>query len=110
MSSSLKAGTEVHVLGFPAGLGIKDGKHTVEPIYNKMTISREGLNEARCIMVSEGVAHGNSGGPVFTVQNGELVVIGIVSRKESATQQQGMFGITQQQQQYDQLVPISNLR
>ena len=110
LSSSLKAGTEVHVLGFPAGLGIKDGKHTVEPIYNKMTISREGLNEARCIMVSEGVAHGNSGGPVFTVHNGELVVIGIVSRKESATQQQGMFGITQQQQQYDQLVPISNLR
>ena len=44
-----------------------------------------------------------------TVHNGELVVIGIVSRKESATQQQGMFGITQQQQQYDQLVPISNL-
>ncbi len=110
LSSSLKSGTEVHVLGFPAGLGIKDGKHTVEPIYNKMTVSREGLNDARCIMVSEGVAHGNSGGPVFIVQNGELVVVAIVSRKEGATQQQGMFGITQQQQQYDQLVPISNLR
>jgi len=109
LASSLKAGTEVHVLGFPAGLGIADGKTIVEPIYNKMTVSREGLNSARCVMVSEGVAHGNSGGPVFAVQDGKLVVIGIVSRKEGATQQQGMFGITQQQQQYDQLVPISNM-
>lgn len=36
LSESLRAGTEVHVLGFPAGIGIKDGKHIVEPIYNKM--------------------------------------------------------------------------
>lgn len=109
LASSLKAGTEVHVLGFPAGLGIADGNTIVEPIYNKMTVSREGLNSARCVMVSEGVAHGNSGGPVFVVKDGKMVVIGIVSRKESATQQQGMFGIKQQQQQYDQLVPISNM-
>lgn len=109
-SSSLKAGTPVYVLGFPAGIGYKDGKAEVEPIFNQMTVSRDGLNSARCIMVSEGVAHGNSGGPVFVANNGKLEVVAIVSRKESSTQQYGTFGIVQQQQQYDQLVPMSNVQ
>ena len=109
-SSNLKAGTPVYVLGFPAGLGFKDGKAEVEPIFNQMTVSRDGLNSSRCVMVSQGVAHGNSGGPVFIVNNGKLDVIAIVSRLESATQQYGTFGIIQQQQQYDQLVPMSNVQ
>ena len=82
----------------------------VEPIYNQMYVSRDGLNDSRCIMVSEGVAHGNSGGPVFAYVNGQLSVVGIVSRKEIATQMVGTFGVQQQQQQYDQLVPMSNLK
>lgn len=110
LSQNLKAGTKVHVLGFPAGLGIEDGRVSIEPIYNEMSVSRDGLNKAECIMVSEGVAHGNSGGPVFATKNGQLHVIGIVSRKEAATQQIGVFGIVQQQQQYDQLVPIVNVK
>ncbi len=110
LSSSLKSGTTVHVLGFPSGLGKADGKNDIEPIYNKMSVSRDGLNNSGCIMVSEGVAHGNSGGPVFVVNNGHLNAIAVVSRKESATQQYGMFGITQQQQQYDHLVPLSNMK
>ena len=109
ISDKLKAGTEVHVLGYPAGLGVSDGKNRYEPIYNKMTVSREGLNNAKCIMVSEGTAHGNSGGPVFVYRNGTLSVIGIVSRLEAATQQLGSYGIVQQQQQYDHLVPMCNL-
>ena len=109
-AASLKAGTPVYVLGFPAGIGYKDGKAEVEPIFNQMTVSRDGLNSARCVMVSEGVAHGNSGGPVFIVNNGKLEVFAIVSRKESSTQQYGTFGITQQQQQYDQLIPMSNVQ
>lgn len=109
MSSSLKAGTTVHVLGFPSGLGKGDGAKDVEPIYNKMVVSRDGLNNAACIMVTEGVGHGNSGGPVFAVENGHLVAIAIVSRKESSTQQYDLFGISQQQQQYDHLVPLSNI-
>lgn len=110
LSSSLKAGTTVHLLGFPSGLGKSDGNSDVEPIYNKMSVSRDGLNSSRCIMVTEGVAHGNSGGPVFVLNNGRLEAIAVVSRKESATQQYGMFGITQQQQQYDHLVPLSNMK
>lgn len=110
LSKNMKAGQTVHVLGFPAGLGFGDGNRMVEPIYNQMYVSRDGLNDSKCIMVSEGVAHGNSGGPVFAYVNGRLFVVGIVSRKEVATQMLGTFGVQQQQQQYDQLVPMSNLR
>lgn len=110
MSRNLKAGQAVHVLGFPAGLGFGDGKTIVEPIYNQMFVSREGLNDSRCIMVSEGTAHGNSGGPVFAYVNGKLSVVAIVSRGETATQMIGVFGVEQQQQQYDQLVPMCNLK
>lgn len=110
LSSTLKAGATVHVLGFPSGLGKADGDREVEPIYNRMSVSRDGLNNSGCIMVSEGVAHGNSGGPVFVLNNGKLEAVAVVSRKESATQQYGMFGIKQQQQQYDHLVPLANLK
>lgn len=110
LSSSLKAGATVHVLGFPSGLGKGDGKQDVEPIYNKMSVARDGLNNSDCIMVSEGVAHGNSGGPVFVMSDNQLKAIAVVSRKESATQQYGLFGITQQQQQYDHLVPLANMK
>lgn len=110
LSETLKAGQEVHVLGFPGGLGLFDGKQSVEPIYNVMRVSRDGLNDANCIMVSEGAAQGNSGGPVFAFVNGQLQVIAIVSRKETATQDSSISGVGLQQQQYDQLVPMSNLK
>lgn len=111
LSGSLKAGTEVHVLGFPEGLGIDDGQEKrVEPIYNKMSVARNGLNRERCVMVSQGVAHGNSGGPVFVIQNGKIYAVAIVSRLEAKTQKFENGVIVQQQQQYDQLVPLKNLR
>lgn len=110
MSKNLKAGQEVHVLGFPGSLGIADGDDLIEPIYNNMYVSRDGLNDSNCIMVSQGVAKGNSGGPVFVYADGKLKVVAVVSRKESATQAAGIYGVQLQQQQYDQLVPISNLK
>lgn len=109
LSKTLQAGQVVHVLGFPGGLGIGDGSEDIDPIYNDMTVSRSGVNSG-CIMVSQGVAKGNSGGPVFAYVNGKLTVVAIVSRKETATQAAGTFGIQLQQQQFDQLVPISNLK
>lgn len=112
LSTSLTAGMEVHVLGFPARIGVDDGQQRIEPIYNKMSVARTGLNNQGCIMVSQGVAHGNSGGPVFTVQGNQLYAVAIVSRLEGATQQYNKEGtaIKQQQQQYDQLIPIKNIR
>ena len=97
-SDNLKSGTTVHLLGFPMSLGIGDGNKFVDPIYNTMTISRDGLNDSRCIMVSQGVDHGNSGGPVFVLQNGKLSVIGIVSRGDHNSKL------------YNHLIPMSNLK
>ena len=98
LSDNLKSGSTVHLLGFPKSLGIEDGDKIVEPIYNSMNIARDGLNDGRCIMVSQGVDHGNSGGPVFVMNNGQLRVIGIVSRGDSKSDL------------YNHLVPMSNLK
>lgn len=98
MSNTMKGGTSVHLLGFPRSLGISDGTKIVDPIYNSMSVSRDGLNDGRCIMVSQGVDHGNSGGPVFVVNKGQAYVIGIVSRGDSKSDL------------YNHLVPMSNLR
>lgn len=98
VSDNLKKGKNVHLLGFPKSLGIMDGEKLVEPIYNKLTVSRNDLNEGRCIMVNQGVDHGNSGGPVFALDNGKFLVIGIVSRGDS------------QSEYYNHLIPMSNLK
>lgn len=97
LSKSLKSGTSVHMLGFPKRLGIGDGKTMVDPIYNKLNVSRDGLTKARCIMVNQGVEHGNSGGPVLTLVDGKLQVIGIVSRGDHNSD----F--------YNHLIPMCNL-
>lgn len=98
LSKNLTAGTTVHVLGFPQALGVDDGDKLIESIYNSMTVSRNGLNEANCIMVSSGIDHGNSGGPVFAMVGNKLEVIGIVSRGDLKSDH------------YNHLVPIGNLR
>lgn len=96
-SANLKAGRELHLLGFPGGNGVADGKQFISPIYNKLTVSRDGLNDSRCIMVNQGIDHGNSGGPAFYIQGGAAYVVGIVSRGDSNSKL------------YNHLVPMSNL-
>lgn len=96
-SANLKAGTSVHLLGFPGGNGIADGKQLVDPIYNHLSVARDGLNASRCIMVNQGVDHGNSGGPVFIIKGNSTYVIGIVSRGDANSDL------------YNHLVPMSNL-
>ena len=98
LSKNLKAGTEVHMLGFPKDSGFEDGKQRVEAIYHKMSVSRDGLNDANCIMVSSGADHGNSGGPVFALVGNQLQVVGIVSRGDLKSEH------------YNHLVPLSNIK
>lgn len=98
LSDKLKGGMTAHLLGFPKSLGIDDGDKIVEPIYNNLSISRDGLNKARCIMVTQGVDKGNSGGPVFVLDNKKLYAIGIVSRHDSNSEH------------YNHLIPMSNLK
>lgn len=98
MSNNLRAGTTAHVLGFPKGNGINDGKTKIEPLYNNLSVSRNGLTKARCIMVNQGIDHGNSGGPVFVMKKGHLYAIGIVSRGDHNSK----F--------YNHLIPMCNIK
>ena len=97
-SSSLKAGEKLYVLGFPRRLGVDDGSKHVEPIFNELSVARDGLNDGDCIMITAGTDHGNSGGPVFVERKGKLVAVGIVSRGDSRSAE------------YGHLVPIKNIR
>lgn len=113
LSSQLHAGTEVHVLGYPMGIGYKDGTQNsgAEAIYNSMKVARDGLNKEGMIMMSQGVAHGNSGGPLFVLKDGKLCAIGIVSQLMNETQMrdEASGALMQQQQQYEEHVPIRNI-
>lgn len=75
------------VLGFPVGLGVDDGPELIQPIFNELRVSRGGLANNGCFLHSSGTDHGNSGGPIFALENNKLVVVGIVSRGDHRTQQ-----------------------
>jgi S1-C subfamily serine protease len=96
-STSLRTGEDIHILGFPQGHGVGDGRLLIEPIYNKMSVSRDGLDSEGCILTSQGADHGNSGGPVFALRGNKLVVIGIVSRLDRSDQ-------------YNHIVPIRQIK
>lgn len=73
--------------GFPVGLGVMDGSQQIDPISVELTTSRRGLANNGCILHSRGTDHGNSGGPIFAVKDGKLVVVGIVSRGDHRTKE-----------------------
>lgn len=97
LSKSLLPMQKLIVLGFPQGIGVMDGNENVEPISNELTTSRRGLANNGCILHSRGTDHGNSGGPIFTIADGKLIVIGIVSRGDYRTSE------------HNWAVPISNI-
>lgn len=97
LSKNLMPMQKLVVLGFPKGIGVLDGKNKVEPISSELTTSRKGLAANGCILHSSGTDHGNSGGPILTVKDGKLVVIGIVSRGDIRTDQ------------HNWAVPIANI-
>lgn len=98
LSTSLLPMQKLVVLGFPQGLGVKDGDLIVEPIVNELKTSRKGLASNGCIMHTRGTDHGNSGGPIFAIKQGKFVVVGIVSRGEGRTEE------------YNWAVPIANIK
>lgn len=81
-SDKLERGTELTVLGFPLGKGA-DGDE-IKPVYGSAIVASEGLQpDGKILTTNTNYEHGNSGGPVFYMDdNGELVVIGIVSTGE----------------------------
>ncbi len=110
MSSSMNSGTAVHILGYSEQM-TKGGGQT-EPIYSKNVVSGDGLNSGKCILVADGVVRGYSGSPVFVYTNGQLEAVAITVEKERASQQYGIFSnsISQELPQYNQFIPLSNLK
>lgn len=78
LSSNLKAGEKLFILGYPLGLGTSSSN--VMPSYSGAEVARDGLADGGYILTTQsGFEHGNSGGPVFVEREGKKVVVGIVS-------------------------------
>ena len=78
LSTNLKMGEKLIILGYPLGLGASS--KGVKPSYSSAEVARDGLADGGYILTtSTGFEHGNSGGPVFVERNGKKIVIGIVS-------------------------------
>lgn len=97
LSQNLLPMQQLVAIGFPKGLGVKDGKELVDPISSNITCSRQGLANNGCILHSAGTDHGNSGGPILAISGDKLVVVGIVSRGEMKSKH------------FDWAVPISQI-
>ena len=86
LSNNLQTTMELHVLGFPKGIGVGDTPSVINPVYNKINVSLDGLDNSGCFLHTRGTDKGNSGGPIFARKGDELVVIGIVSRGSKSDQ------------------------
>lgn len=76
---NLERGTKLTVLGFPLGLGA-NSPTSINPIYGSCIVSVDGLQQGMILTTSTDYEKGSSGGPAFyTDENGNLVVVGIVS-------------------------------
>lgn len=78
-SNNLERGTKLTVLGFPLGLGANSPTQ-INPIYGSGIVSVDGLQRGLILTTDTNYEQGCSGGPAFyTDENGNMVVIGIVS-------------------------------
>lgn len=77
LSEDLKQGTQLHILGYPHGLGKGN------PIYSTAVCAQNGLNDdlGKVIVASnDNTEGGNSGGPIFIKTNeGKWEIVAIVS-------------------------------
>jgi len=93
-SCALRAGEDAHILGFPHTAGVAQCENMLEPIYDKESISRDGIDSYGCILTSKNADNCNSGSPVMALRNNRLVVVGILSRLNFASKQ------------YNHIIPI----
>lgn len=77
-SLQLTKNTKLTIIGFPFGFGV--GFARVEPPVSSAVVAKDNLEDNAILTTDSGSEHGNSGGPVFYMDNsGKLVVIGLVS-------------------------------
>lgn len=78
-SSNLKRSEHLYILGFPMGIGA-NSPTDITPMSSEAKTAHDGLQNGVIITTATTFEQGNSGGPVFALdENGGLEVIGIVS-------------------------------
>lgn len=78
LSAKLPVGSDLHILGFPHGWGAID-THNFNSLYNSCKVAKEGLEDGIIRISDRSFEGGNSGGPVFYNDHGNLKAVGIVS-------------------------------
>lgn len=93
LASNLPIGADLHLLGFPLGMGAIDTSD-LSPLYGSCKTSLSGLENGIIRISARNYESGNSGGPVFYMHNGKLKAIGIVSYSVSTTTHGGITSIS----------------
>jgi hypothetical protein len=78
LAKNLKAGRELYILGYSYGKALQN-KGLVKPLFSKAVVAQDGLTGNLINVTNRNFAQGNSGGPVFALNNGKFEVVGIVS-------------------------------
>ncbi|MFO7798987.1 MAG: FHA domain-containing protein [Rhodohalobacter sp.] len=78
LSGNLRNGTDLFVLGYSYGAEFRV-EGNLEPYFSTAKVTLSGLQDGTVHVTEVGWDSGNSGGPVFTMQNGQPTVIGIVT-------------------------------
>jgi len=96
-SHNMHPGTLLTVLGYPLGLGATDLTH-VSPMYSQTMVANYSTADHALIIVSnKNTDHGNSGGPLFALVDGEFHAVALVS---------GTYG---SQDHFGRMVPVYNV-
>jgi hypothetical protein len=77
LSSSLRNGTDLFVLGYSYGMDFRTSGN-LEPYFSTARVTLSGIEGGVVQATETGTDKGNSGGPVFTLVDGQPYVIGIV--------------------------------
>lgn len=80
LSSRLPATTQLFVVGYPMGVGMEN----ITPQITTAEVTASGVSSGM-INIAGNIDHGNSGGPVFVIQNGQPKAVGIVSSGVGST-------------------------
>jgi pSer/pThr/pTyr-binding forkhead associated (FHA) protein len=78
LAKNLKAGRELFILGYSYGKALQNNG-LVKPLFSKAVVAQDGLVGNLINVTNRNFAQGNSGGPVFAMNNGKFEVVGIVS-------------------------------
>jgi len=77
LSTSLRNGSDLFILGYTYGMDMRSSGN-LEPYFSTARVTLSGIEDGIVQATETGTDKGNSGGPVFTLVDGDPRVIGIV--------------------------------